>query len=38
MCGVLCDMLGDGEAPIEPKLIGGRDGVLKPFATFPLAP
>jgi hypothetical protein len=31
-------MLGEGEAPIDPKLMFGRDGVLKPFGTLPLVP
>jgi hypothetical protein len=31
-------MLGEGEAPIEPKAIGGRAGVAKPLGTLPLAP
>jgi hypothetical protein len=31
-------MLGEGEAPIEPKLIGGRAGAPKPLVTAPLTP
>jgi hypothetical protein len=37
-CGVVCAILGEGDAPMEPKLMFGRDGVLKPLGTLPLAP
>jgi hypothetical protein len=38
ICGVVCAMLGEGDAPIEPKLMFGREGVLKPLGTLPLVP
>jgi hypothetical protein len=38
ICGVVCAMLGEGDAPIEPKLMFGREGVLNPLGTLPLVP